>query len=380
MERGREEEQWLLLLLSHAAAAAVARLCVYHISTATMYVLMPNMYNPLEMSGQFHDVMAKCNNCIYLARQLRAKMYKLHRIVMRLPNFDHYPQFVPYMQQLNEEIKEYYDKLEQLVRRLPNEVPQSDQLNNLRIVYGAEHDTDEDHGVDENLVQTIEQMIDSGNWNEGQYQIFFYLTEFLRANRKRASSLYRRPIQLSNYTVSANPHIAFVKAYQGMKKEIKNQKFGIFPRVLRDDGVSMAMEFKIGVSSSDKNDKQIVCYLKILLSECYGVLEYINVIAPHEEWYEEELCGEKKLVITHPSRFLVYQKMTRQANVHLQQIGANTKWTSQNLVTVINAFGKMREIFEARCKICKKVLRDFLPPLIFEMRHPKEGALHEACR
>ncbi|CAD6190506.1 unnamed protein product [Caenorhabditis auriculariae] len=305
-------------------------------------------------TSQFNDAITKCNNCLFLMRQLKLRMVKMHAMVLSTPREPMYRRrdIAMRVERMSAEIRGYYDKLEAQSKRVPGAVPQTDSVNNLRKLYSEEYTTDY-----ENFSNLIETMVDSGNWNEGQYQVFFYLNEFLRAPKRKHSIFIRKPRIFTNAALAAQAHTYFEYAFRGLKKEIASKQLGIYPKILLNSPQSMAIEIKFGVTGPDKADKTVAYTMKFLLSE-------IN--------------GSSTSPILRDTPF--FRKMTAQANYHLQMSFSSIRWSSGTLVTLVQYFGKMRELFDAKCKNCRKVMKDFLPPLCFDIRHPKETALHEFCK
>ncbi|KHJ98220.1 hypothetical protein OESDEN_01815, partial [Oesophagostomum dentatum] len=238
----------------------------------------------------------------------------------------------------------YCSSLESHAKGLPNQLPQIEPLNRLRAVF---------------------------------QQTYTYLGEFLRLQRRRPSCIVPRPLSCSHWATGMSPHAQFETAFAQFQKELLKNKTGIFPTFLERTAVGSIVELRFGVLF----EKQIVFTQKMLMVENAGVIEQMLFVAPHEEWSFYTDLGEKRVDLTKSSQYVVYQKLTTQANLHLMQT-INTqefRWTALTLHQLSSAFGKFQYVFEATCRNCKKVMKDFLPPLIFDFRNLK-NALHETCR
>ncbi|VDP56790.1 unnamed protein product [Heligmosomoides polygyrus] len=187
--------------------------------------------------------------------------------------------------------------LETYAKGLPNQLPQIEPLNRLR-------------QLDVQVVETVESMIDCENWNEGNFQTYMYLGEFLRLQRRRPSCIVPRPLSCSHWSTGMSPHAHFETAFAQLLKN----KTGIFPTFLERTAVGSIVEvgtqflvvdsvtFSSNVISFQLRygvlfEKQIVFTQKMLMVENAGVIEHILFVAPHEEWGFYTDLGEKRLSI-----------------------------------------------------------------------------------
>ncbi|KAE9413805.1 hypothetical protein Angca_000657 [Angiostrongylus cantonensis] len=325
-----------------------------------------------QASQQYERVLQQCNNCLVLLRQLRNRVMRLHsHLFQSLPQSkEMWHAYFRRVERLDKELRDCFDNLENYAKGLANQLPQIDPLNRLRAVFQEEQ-------LDVQALETVEAMIDCENWNEGNFQTYTYLGEFLRLQRRRPSSVVPRPLSCSYWSTGMSPHAQFESAFAQFQKELLKNKTGIFPTFLERTAVGSIVELKYGVLF----EKQIVFTQKMLMIENAGVVEQMLFVAPHEEWSFYTDLGEKRVDLSKTSQYVVYQKLSVQANLHLMQT-INTqeiRWTAQTLHQLSSAFGKFQHVFEATCRNCKKVMKDFLPPLIFDFRNLK-NALHETCR
>ncbi|KAK6032097.1 hypothetical protein OSTOST_01738, partial [Ostertagia ostertagi] len=234
--------------------------------------------------------------------------------------------------------------------------------------------------LDVQVVETVESMIDCENWNEGNFQTYMYLGEFLRLQRRRPSCIVPRRCRVRTGLPECHPMLNSKQLSLRFPQGVTQEQDRHFPTFLeRTAYVGSIVELRYGMVRF--YSKQIVFTQKLLMVENAGVIEQILFVAPHEEWTFYTDLGEKRVDLAKPSQYIVYQKLTTQANIHLMQT-INTqeiRWTPQTLHQLSSAFGKLQQVFDTTCRNCKKVMKDFLPPLIFDFRNLK-NALHETCR
>ncbi|KAF1748875.1 hypothetical protein GCK72_025342 [Caenorhabditis remanei] len=338
---------------------------------------------PVSMETIFQEVIKRCNNCLFLVRKLRIKQDHITDLYLGNEDtheFKHAAQLYKDFGVMMQEVMLLYDKLDHIARRLPQVLPPTDNLNVMRLLYTQEHTM-----YHTDIFGLIEKMIDSGNWNEGNYQIFFFLSELLRVPGGRKDNRYPDLFPLPEprfHFHAVNGHMAFETAYNNMKKEIVIKSLGIYPKTLFRTSSSLIIEFLFGCGGGKViTDSDVVITIKFLVIERYGIVEYINMVAPNEGWDWVNNYGVPMLNPFTPSCYEVYRRLTRQANIHLLNCFGQhaSRWTSTSLLQFVSLFGKFRDVFTARCRVCKKFLKNYLPPLIFDIRTPNNAA-HEACR
>ncbi|VDK57954.1 unnamed protein product [Gongylonema pulchrum] len=89
-----------------------------------------------------------------------------------------------------------------------------------------------------------------------------------------------RPISFSNYALDSSPQSIFEQTLAAVLKDPNNKKIGLVGRYLEKGTLSAIVEFKFG----QVVDKQYVCLLKMLAVVNSGLPEYVQMIAPHEDW------------------------------------------------------------------------------------------------
>uniref|UniRef100_A0A914ELN9 Uncharacterized protein n=1 Tax=Acrobeloides nanus TaxID=290746 RepID=A0A914ELN9_9BILA len=124
------------------------------------------------------------------------------------------------------------------------------------------------------------------------------------------------------------------------------------------------------------------CALKMIFLIKNGSFDYVQFIAPHEEWTFSDY-NQHQLDLDKESRYCLYRRLTMYGNLYLISAislvpAAGPKQTIGN---VIQVFIRLAAIFSTPCKVCKKILKDFMPPIVFTdiIRDPR-SIVHESCR
>ncbi|CAB3399598.1 unnamed protein product [Caenorhabditis bovis] len=340
--------------------------------------------------AQTNDAMTRCSNCLYLIRKLRAMLLKVQNVALAT-DFDHdqNPAVDRYKlaSQIMNDIKNIYERLEGQALKIPHIFALPDENPYREFLKEAHMIKSVPPAAHPELEFIADDMIDATNWNEGNYQMYYYVSELMRSGvRRRYTSYSIRPLVLTCGAVAHSSTtgnigaFCFEQAVRGMKKEIQQKGLGISVKVLKTSSANMVVEFKYSVSGPDKTDKTPVCLMKFLIIASNGHLQYINIIAPFEEWHEEKDFGGKVLDPTHPSRYDIYRKLTYEANRHLRHSFSFTnRWSATTLTQVVTIFLKLRDVFDFRCKNCKNILKGWQPPTHFDIRQPRETAVHDSC-
>lgn len=129
---------------------------------------------------------------------------------------------------------------------------------------------------------------------------------------------------------------------------------------------------------------QPVCLLKFLLLVNNGSLEYIQFIAPHEDWkYTETNQVDRAVAVVPPSgnggkgarfkvdlsvesRYELYKRLTTQGNIVVNMlIGSTQAMTSdvKNIGLFLNVVSRFQYL-DQPCRQCKKILKDFSPTTV----------------
>uniref|UniRef100_A0A915Q2N3 Uncharacterized protein n=1 Tax=Setaria digitata TaxID=48799 RepID=A0A915Q2N3_9BILA len=247
-------------------------------------------------------------------------------------------------------INQIYDNLESHAKQLPTSTPMTVQMERLsRFLHDGQ--------IDPHTNELYDKALEASTWMETNNQLLQMYAEFLRTvvGNRRRSIMTDRPISYSNYGLNSSPQSIFEHTLTAVLKDPNIKKIGLVGRYLEKSTLSAVVEFKFG----QVIDKQYVCLLKMLMVVNSGLPEFVQMIAPHEEWsYLDVSCNQ--VDIHKESRYLVYRKMSVQANIHLMQ-------TIMPCIDIRNPH------------TLSKIMKDYLPPLMFDLRCPK-NALHESCR
>ncbi|MFH4977153.1 hypothetical protein AB6A40_003862 [Gnathostoma spinigerum] len=328
--------------------------------------------NPQQIMQSLSNHVDQCLNAVEL---LRNEVIIAHgRISSGLQDDDSAETFASFKSLAEEallRINQIYDTLEDHAKLLPNCTPITPQIERLIRLLNESH-------IDPYINDIYQKLIDCSTWMENNGHLLQLLTEFGRmvAGNRRRSVVTEKPISFSNFTPKSSPQSTFEQTLLTVLKDPSSKKNGLIGNFLERSTLSSVIEFKFGHNV----DKQYVCLLKMLVVVNNGIFEFAQMIAPHEEWSYLD-TNNKQVDVLKESRYLVYRKMSVQANIHLMQtIMPYMDIQSPHTISyILNLFAKFSAVFEVKCRFCKKILKDFLPPLMFDLRNPK-NAFHESCR
>ncbi|CAI5455925.1 unnamed protein product [Caenorhabditis angaria] len=363
----------------------------------------------IAIQQAFNDLGRVANNCLVVLRQLRKDMKKTHELMFETiankKKIENKEKAYKELEDFNIKVLCMQIYLHIQSTRLPEKHPQLEMVDNMVEIYGMEHLNP--------VTSMIESMIDGNNWNEGQWQYFHYESELLRRHLTQGNSTLRRrkliDIKLSDPENSN--HRVYQVSLSGLQREITKRNLGIYPKLIRRTFSSTVVEFRFGVAiakekkeeskepkeakeGTEEKDKEkepekekeqedaseIAVLFKFVFVEKNGHVEYINMYAPMEDWVYDDDFVSKTICPYVPSRYSTYRGLTRQANHFLYRYFAVQKnWTAWSLLQFVSMFGRFRDVFDAKCTKCNKHLKNFLPPMVFELRSP-HIAFHEACR
>lgn len=323
------------------------------------------------VNQQFQSMTSHLEHCLNGVRLLRNEVIAIHNRIMEGKLENDPADGEKTLEERLEFINQIYDNLESHAKQLPNSTPMTVQMERLsRFLHDGQ--------IDPHISELYDKTLDASTWTETNNQMLQMYAEFLRTvvGNRRRSVMTDRPISYSNYGPDTSPQFIFEQTLATVLKDPNNKKIGLIGRYLEKSTLSAIVEFKFG----QVVDKQYVCLLKMLMVINSGLPEFVQMIAPHEEWSYLE-TGFKQVDIHKESRYLVYRKMSVQANIHLMQtiMPCIDIRNAHTLSYVLNLFSKFSGVFDTKCRVCKKIMKDFLPPLMFDLRCPK-NALHESCR
>uniref|UniRef100_A0AAF5PKX9 Mediator complex subunit 27 n=1 Tax=Wuchereria bancrofti TaxID=6293 RepID=A0AAF5PKX9_WUCBA len=322
-------------------------------------------------SQQFQSMTTHLDHCLNALRLLRNEVISVHRRVMENSWESDPIDGEKTLEERLDFINQIYDNLESHAKQLSVSTPMTVQMERLsRFLHDGQ--------IDPHTNELYDKALEASTWMETNNQLLQMYAEFLRTvvGNRRRSIMTDRPISYSNYGLSSSPQNIFEQTLTVVLKDPNIKKIGLVGRYLEKSTLSALVEFKFG----QVIDKQYVCLLKMLMVVNSGLPEFVQMIAPHEEWSYLDI-GSAQVDIHKESRYLVYRKMSVQANIHLMQtiMPCIDIRNAHTLSYVLNLFAKFSGVFDIKCRVCKRIMKDYLPPLMFDLRCPK-NALHESCR
>ncbi|CAI4224058.1 unnamed protein product [Auanema sp. JU1783] len=275
-------------------------------------------------------------------------------------------------------VEKWFNKLEDYFRDMPERIDKlpvftTEVMKRLQSLLA-------DTNMDVHVVSPFEDFISSANWNESVQNYFYYSGEFMKMPvRRRICTMEKKQQIISQWDSVSSPHSSFEKSLRQVQADLSTKKVGMWPTILERSAFGCIFEIKYGLIV----DRQPVVQQKMLVVENSGLIEMVRFVAPHEEWYFFDDFGSRRVDLTMQSRYIVYQKLTTQANIQLQvvmsAVNIDHKWTPSQITSLLHMFSRYQQVFETPCKTCGKVMKDFLPPF-FDPRSPRSTATHETCR
>ncbi|VDD95289.1 unnamed protein product [Enterobius vermicularis] len=265
--------------------------------------------------------------------------------------------------------------LENHAKSLPSTSVSFPQLERLSRFLNEAH-------LDRNVKDLYEGALEASTWLETSTQfVHYYVTMFRRSvSSQRRSLIVERPLTYTSNMSGKPLQQLFDQVFPQAVAEFSNKKFVLNYRYLEKSTLNAVIELKYGRYA----EKIFACHQKMLIVVNNGTVESLLIIAPHEDWtYLDE--GRKTVDILKESRYVVYQKLTVQAHIHLMQtihnIMDNQLLTSRTLSYVLTLLSKFHETINLKCKVCNRTMKNCLSPTIFDIvRSPNPQALHESCR
>uniref|UniRef100_A0A914XRR8 Uncharacterized protein n=1 Tax=Plectus sambesii TaxID=2011161 RepID=A0A914XRR8_9BILA len=311
----------------------------------------------------------------HLVRALRASMQKTLQQLMIGPQGEgaSSDRFGAEVKKRLTAVHEQYEVLETLSKQLPKTTPTNAIIDRLtKLLQEGQIDSETD--------QLYIHLLDSVNWNESNTQFLFYVNKFLRSYcRKRPSLMMPRLIAPSSVDVQTTPQQSFYNQLQTVSKDKRlNMQIDLIEKT-RSSGV---VEVIIG-HVVEMERKTFSPTLKLLLLVNNAVPEMVQVKAFNEEW--GYIDGQVDLF--DESRHLVYRKISAQMNAQIMQIFipgiTELRDGNSSLQLLLLWFSRYTAIFDQPCRVCKKILKDFIPPTYIDLRINIAVAtqpLHETCR
>ncbi|VDM47485.1 unnamed protein product [Toxocara canis] len=309
---------------------------------------MSQQPTPQQITQQFAALAKHSDQCLNAIKLLRNEVIEVHRKIW--PGLgsdgDSLEKHRKYIEEKVEMIGQLYEKLENHARNLPPATPVTMQMERLsRLLHDAH--------IDPNTSELYDNLLDASIWMETNIQFLQLLVDFLRslAGGRRRSIMIDKAMSYSNFTATKSPQFIFEQTLATALGDPNNKKI-VQSRYLEKSTLSAIVEFKFGQFV----DKQYVCLLKMLVVVNNGLFEFVQIYAPHEEWNYLDI-NQKQVDVLKESRYLVYRKMSVQANIHLMQtiIPCMDIRNVHALSFILNVFHKFAAVFEVKCRYCKFV-------------------------
>ncbi|VDN02768.1 unnamed protein product [Thelazia callipaeda] len=296
------------------------------------------------VNQQFQSMLNHLDHCLNALRLLRNEVVSVHYRIWK-GDWDVQIEGEKTIEERLEFINQIYDSLESHAKQLPTSTPMTVQMERLsRFLHDGQ--------IDPYTRELYEKSLDASTWMDTTNQLLQMYAEFLRpvVGNRRRSIMTERPLTFSSYGLSSSPQSVFEQTLASVLKDPSSKKIGLVGRYLEKTALSAIVEFKFG----QVVDKQYVCLLKMLMVVNSGVPEYVQMIAPHEDWSYLDI-GTEQVDIHKESRYLVYRKMSVQANIHLMQtiMPCIDIRNAHTLSYVLSLFSKFSGVFETKCRVCK---------------------------
>lgn len=267
-----------------------------------------------------------------------------------------------------------YENLENHAKSLPSSSVPFPQMERLARFLNEAH-------LDQHIKDVYEKALEASTWIETSTQFLHYYGAFFRCfiGSQRRSLIVERPLMYSNQIPGKSHQQIFDQVFPQAVTELTNKKLVLNYRYLERSTLNAVIELKYGRYA----EKLFACHQKMLIVVNNGVIESLLIIAPHEDWtYLDE--SRKTVDILKESRYLVYQKLTVQAHIHLMQTIHNfmdaQTLTFRTLASVLTLLSRFHETINLKCKVCNRTMKNCLPPTLFDIRCQNPQALHESCR
>ncbi|GMR32309.1 hypothetical protein PMAYCL1PPCAC_02504 [Pristionchus mayeri] len=312
------------------------------------------------------------NNCLFLVRSLRARAYKLHEDIFtsleeKESGEEMKKRIVPLCIKLNKN----YDDLEVNVLRLPDKTAlDKGKLERIKYLFQEEQ-------IDTAHSDLIDRLIRATNYNEGNLQFNLYLSTFMQTGRRKNYSMIPHSVSYSKFDVKGNPHAIFEHFLTQCQKEFQSKKSGILINILEKSCYSSVFELRSGNYMQQDRSKAFVCVQKVVVVENGGSIDKVIFYAPNEELLHMDDFGERRIDLRLTSRYEIYRRLS--INTNLILINNAPIADIKSMHTTLYWLSKIYLVIESPCRVCKKVLKDFLPPTIFNVQNTRHAS-HETCR
>ncbi|KAI1707169.1 mediator complex subunit 27 domain-containing protein [Ditylenchus destructor] len=349
----------------------------------------PISNNPVD--AKFEALYNLSNRCLQSVRSIRNLVLQTHEFISA--GFENEAGLAEYKAKLakyGKDIEDEYNKLEAEAKQLPSQTPaftMANRLSNLLL----------DVASNRQSTETYLNSRDAFDWSQTTNEYVTCASGFLESSQgnQRARRTHTGPShtvempEITNQSTLRNTHKSFGESFKkymvfGQRQYPDRLKYAY--EFLEEGERNSVLEVKLFSHPSEDYmtvDKQPVCMLKFLLLVNNGVVEYIQFIAPHENWTYLEINKRfrRQLDLSAESRYEVYRQLTIQCNIVLNTIKSRFSHDKSVIHFLLNHVFNFHTLDNV-CEVCKKVLKDFMPPTICntQTRDGKRAFYHSGCK
>ncbi|KAK0407238.1 hypothetical protein QR680_019096 [Steinernema hermaphroditum] len=275
-----------------------------------------------------------------------------------------------------------YDALEVKAAALPSNTPHSH-------VYDTMNRVAQESSTDIQTAEFFESLMAVGMNKETYTQTYHFMYEFLRMSNSRPPKSSFFPERTMNHC-QADKHRNFIHMFKLAAQDARKRGWNV--RQTENCPILTVFELNFygsfDIASVDLKTRPVLLKMALLVNS--GQFEFIQFIAPREDWtyvgsykYRDEqgnVIRGKQIDPFYGSRFLVYQRMAVTGNIQIihsfnGQFAVEPKPITFNKMLV--TFTNFNDVFTSKCRICNKILKNFMPPL--PLMHGMKGFCHETC-
>ncbi|CAK5057277.1 unnamed protein product [Meloidogyne enterolobii] len=198
-----------------------------------------------------------------------------------------------------------YERLENEAKKLPQQTPSSltvNRLNTFLLDCAINPQMKSDY---DNTMSVFEWTDSTATYINFAYDLFKIsnMSTLTQQRSRKLTLAYQIANGVENIRTepSSSPHFAFVDVLEKYfricnTKPIKQGdipfEFKLYHNFIERSVLSCIIEIKyFVVPKSRTSDGQMVCMQKMLWLINNGVIEYLHVVAPHEDWHYEDCAG-----------------------------------------------------------------------------------------
>uniref|UniRef100_A0A7I4YTJ3 Mediator of RNA polymerase II transcription subunit 27 n=1 Tax=Haemonchus contortus TaxID=6289 RepID=A0A7I4YTJ3_HAECO len=265
-------------------------------------------------------------------------------------------------------IREIYRELEHLVNSGNLKSSMSESSKIMAKVYDV---TLSSSGLDVYEEEDIIALL--GNRSASQVFVLSYVDRMSRMDRYRKDRYYAAP-QNSLGTIEEDSVklLAMLETLKDHFAKRSNNGTGLrnvrITSIVPVDVREIVVEIKMGTPQ----DVQFVPQMKLFLVFLNSELALIRIGAPKEKLWSKDSDSE--------SEYEVFRKISRVvAQIVLAKHNLK-KIPSQSLfISIVSFIQRFTKCFYSKCAVCRKTMRDFLPPIIIKQYGLDTVFIHEDC-